>query len=67
MKTTVVGSVLLLSLICMVEAAPSMSCVGRCELIKNECVEAPCGDSTVPCSYCFDENAECKKNCPGKK
>ena len=67
MKTTVVGALLLLSLICMVEAIPSMSCIGLCELAKDDCVEAPCGASTVPCSDCFDQNTICKDNCRRKK
>ena len=67
MKTTVVGALLLLSLICMVEAIPSLSCYAECELAKNDCVDLPCMDSTVPCSYCFDENTRCKNKCRRKK
>ena len=66
MKTSVVGALLLLSLICMVEAAPYMSCVAQCELERNDCVDA-CGVGTVPCSNCFDQNTECKADCYGKK
>ena len=68
MKTTVVGALLLLSLICTVEAIPSPSCEGLCELAKNDCVDLRCVHNTIPCLYdCYDENAQCKARCPGKK
>ena len=68
MKTFVVGALLLLSLICMVEAAPSMSCVGLCEVAKNDCVDAPCDDAgKIPCSECYAINVDCKKKCKEKK
>ena len=67
MKTTVVVALLLLSLICMVEAIPSMSCYGRCELARSDCVNLPCADNTIPCSDCFDKNTKCKDECDGKK
>ena len=68
MKTFVVGALFLLSLICMVEAAPSMSCVGLCEVAKNDCVDAPCDDpNEIPCSVCYAVNDDCKDECNGKK
>ena len=67
MKTTVVGALLLLSLICTVEAIPSLSCYGQCEVERNDCVDLLCVDNTVSCSYCFDKNTECKRKCDGKK